>query len=200
MPSYYDVFMAIPEYFCLQERRRALLARAEGLTLDIGAGTGVNLCCAPEHLDLHLVEPTEGMHKHIAPRLQRSGRAVTLVTAPAEALPYADASVDTVLSTLVLCTVRDPAASVAEFARVLKPSGRLLFMEHVLAESPVKSAIQRAVEPAWLLTSEGCHLTRDTLSTLQAAGFAIAELERGAICTSTFFPLITGVALPPPRK
>ncbi|MBN2799170.1 MAG: methyltransferase domain-containing protein [Deltaproteobacteria bacterium] len=196
MPGFYDTFMALPEHFCLKAWRAQLLAQARGLTLDLGAGTGANLCCMPEGLDLRLVEPQRGMSKHIAARLQQSGRDAQIVQAPAEALPFEDGSVDTVICTLVLCTVQDPARAVAEIRRVLKPDGQLLFMEHVLHQGRVGAAIQRAVEPVWLLTSDGCHLTRDSLRVIEEGGFEVVELAKDAICVSPppLFPLVRGRA------
>ena len=133
----YDPFLWVGERVGLRAHRQELLRRARGCTLEIGSGTGLNLAHYPDDLDeLVLIEPDPAMHSRLEKRLSRSRRRARLVDAPAERLPFADGSVDTVVSTFVLCTVDAPDLALREIARVLRPDGQLLFLEHVRSESP----------------------------------------------------------------
>ena len=98
-----------------------------------------------------------------------------MVEAPAERLPFEDASFDTAVATLVLCTVPDPAAALAEAARVLKPGGRLLFIEHVRAEDPGLARWQDRLEKPWRFLGDGCHCNRDTVATIEASPLAVEQ-------------------------
>jgi ubiquinone/menaquinone biosynthesis C-methylase UbiE len=112
--------------------RRRLLSGARGRVIEIGAGTGANLRHYPRDLErLVLVEPVEEMARRIEERLAATGRTASVVRARAEDLPVEDASFDTAVTTLVLCSVREPARALAEIRRVLVPGGQLLFLEHV---------------------------------------------------------------------
>jgi ubiquinone/menaquinone biosynthesis C-methylase UbiE len=140
----YDRAMKSTEEAGMREIRREALAAASGRTIDIGAGTGLNVELYPEGItELVLAEPDEHMLKHLWPKLGESGRAAEAVQAPAERLPFDDDSFDTAVFTLVLCTVPDPRAALAEAARVLKPGGRLLFVEHV------RSKPRRSTSSGW---------------------------------------------------
>jgi SAM-dependent methyltransferase len=131
----YDRFMAATEKAGLIERRRELLAHASGRCLEVGAGTGVNLELWPRSVEgLVLSEPDRHMSAQLRKHVERSRNAVQVVEAPGERLPFEDASFDTVALTLVLCTAPDPAAVLREVRRVLKPGGRMLFLEHVRSE------------------------------------------------------------------
>ena len=132
----YDPLLKGTEEAGLRERRREVLSEARGRTIDIGAGTGANLGLFPLEAEVVMVEPDPHMTKRLRQKLAESGSKVELVEAGAEELPFEDSSFDTAVFTLVLCTVPDPRAALAEAARVLKPGGRLLFLEHVRAEDP----------------------------------------------------------------
>jgi SAM-dependent methyltransferase len=153
----YDTFFRRAERAGMEDHRRALLASASGRVLEIGAGTGLNLPHYPDGLELVLTEPDAPMARRIA---------APVVPARAEELPFADASFDTVVSTFVLCTVADPAQAVDELARVLKPGGRLLFIEHVRGEGRL-ARWQDRLEGAWRRIGNGCHANRDTLAVLR---------------------------------
>ena len=100
--------------------------------------------------------------------------------APAEDLPFEDASFDTVVFTLVLCTVPDPAAALAEAARVLRPGGKLLFVEHVRSEDAGLARWQDRLEKPWRFLADGCHCNRDTVATIEASPFALEHVEADA--------------------
>lgn len=158
--------------------RRALLARARGRVLELGAGTGLNLAHYPAELvELVLTEPEPAMHARLARRVARSGRDATVVAARAEVLPFGDGAFDTVVSTLLLCTVADPAAAVRETRRVLAPGGRLLFVEHVRAASPRLARWQDRLAAPWAAFAQGCRCNAPT-DALLARELRLERVER----------------------
>jgi ubiquinone/menaquinone biosynthesis C-methylase UbiE len=174
MALLYDPFLWLGERAGMRGRREALLAQAQGRVLEIGAGTGLNL---PHYRDtveeVVLAEPEPGMRRRLAKRLVHQQVPARILAASAEALPLADGSVDTVTATLVLCTVSDPQSVLAEVARVLRPGGQLLFIEHVRASSPVLAACQDLLRRPWRVFAGGCVCNRRTLELLCANGFAV---------------------------
>ncbi len=173
----YDRTLWFGERLGMARRRRALLAGAAGTVLEIGAGTGINLRHYPTHLDrLILAEPGARMAARIDLSQAPGGVPTRLVGAPAEQLPFDDESFDTVVSTLVLCTVSDPARAVAEIARVLRPGGRLLFCEHVAADSAWRRGLQRRTARPWAAFADGCRCDRPTLATIEA-GLEVESVE-----------------------
>jgi len=180
----------------LSDRRGALLADARGSVVDIGAGTGLNLEHYPAALErLVLVEPAEEMAVQLERKLAAGTRSGELVRAGAEQLPFADDSFDTAVFTLVLCTVPDPAAALAEARRILKPGGRLLFIEHVRGEDGL-ARWQDRLERPWRFIAAGCRCNRDTASAIEASGFRIERIEKGTMAKAAPLvrPLIAGVA------
>lgn len=174
----YDRGLKATEDAGLREMRRETLAEASGRTLDIGAGTGVNAALFPAAVsELVLVEPDPHMLKKLRVKLEGSGEGVAAIQAPAERLPFADDSADTVAFTLVLCTVPDPAAALAEAARVLRPGGKLLFVEHVRSRSPDLARWQDRLEKPWRFLADGCHCNRDTVSLIEASAFELEQVE-----------------------
>lgn len=155
--------------------RRWLARRARGVVVELGAGTGANLpFYEPEALDrLVLVEPSPAMRRRLTAPAAALGAEV--VDGTAERLPLADASADCVLGTLVLCSVPDLAAALAEARRVLRPGGRLLLLEHVRAADPRTARRQDRVEPVWRRLAQGCHPNRDTARAVRDAGFRVVE-------------------------
>lgn len=194
----YDRGLKATEEAGLGQMRAELLAEAGGRTLELGAGTGVNLDLYPEAVEeLVLLEPDPHMAKRMRERLSRSQRQAKIVEAPAERLPFENAGFDTAVSTLVLCTVPDPAAAIAELERVLKPGGRLLFIEHVRSENPALATWQDRLEKPWRFLADGCHCNRDTLAALGASGFEIGAVERDQLpkAPPIVRPLIRGSAV-----
>lgn len=159
------------------ERRRELLASARGRVLEVGAGTGHNLPHYPNALErLVLAEPEKNMARHLERRLAKLGRTAEVVRAPAEALPFDDNSFDTVVSTFILCTVEDPSAALAEVARVLRPGGPLLFLEHVRSEEERLAHWQDRLHGTWESFADGCNCNRRTLELLKRAGFEVTAV------------------------
>jgi ubiquinone/menaquinone biosynthesis C-methylase UbiE len=166
----------------VRDARRALLRDAEGSVLEVGAGTGANLEHYPAALDrLVLAEPDRHMARRLADRVAELGRGAEVVEAPAEALPFADGAFDTVVVTLVLCTVEDPAASLQEIRRVLRPGGRLLFMEHVRSQDPRTACWQDRLRPLQHAFARGCNPNRDTLRAIEASGLQVERVDRRTI-------------------
>jgi len=193
----YDPFIWLSEIAGLRRRRRALLRNACGRVVEIGAGTGLNAALYPDDIaELVLTEPDAAMRQRLARRLQRHGRGgARIVDAPAERLPMADASVDTVVSTLVLCTVPDPESTLREIARVLRPDGQLLFIEHVRSSSRLLAALQDKLFQPWRRFAAGCACNRPTAELMRANGFAVAADDvvwRGM--PAIVHPLIVGRA------
>ncbi|MGH3335750.1 MAG: class I SAM-dependent methyltransferase [Nocardioides sp.] len=193
----YDPFLWFGERLGMRARRRRLISTARGRVLEIGAGTGLNLSHYPDEIDeLVLVEPSEPMANQLERRRSKSGRSARIVAAPAEALPFGDGSFDTVVSTLVLCTVADPEGALAEVRRVLRPGGRLLFCEHVRSDSARVARWQDRLADAWAGFADGCRCNRDTLATISS------QMEVAAVeCASwrgmphLVRPLVLGVAV-----
>jgi ubiquinone/menaquinone biosynthesis C-methylase UbiE len=178
----YDRGLKATEQAGLRRMRRETLAGASGRTLDVGAGTGVNLGLFPAAVsELVLVEPGPHMIKKLRVKLERSGEGATAIKAPAENLPFADNSVDAVVFTLVLCTVPNPAAALAEASRVLRPGGKLLFVEHVRSRDPGLARWQDRLEKPWRFFADGCHCNRDTVSLIEASPFTLGQVEYGRL-------------------
>jgi SAM-dependent methyltransferase len=176
----YNPVLWFGEKLGMAARRRTLLVEARGAVLEIGAGTGLNLPHYPTGLEqLVLAEPGARMGERIDLDRGPAGVPTRVERAPAEELPFEDGSFDTVVSTLVLCTVGDPQRAVAEVARVLRPGGRLLFLEHVRAEKGWRRSMQRHSARAWAGFADGCQCDRPTAETI-GSRLRIESLERGS--------------------
>jgi ubiquinone/menaquinone biosynthesis C-methylase UbiE len=196
----YDRAMAGTEEAGLAERRRALLSSAEGRVIEIGAGTGVNLGHYPDAVtELVLTEPEEPMARRLEAKAQFSGRPATVVRTAAEALPFPDRSFDTAVCTLVLCTVRDPERTLGELARVLKPGGRLLFLEHVRSDDRSLANWQDRFAPLWRRLGHGCNCNRPTPELIRSSAFELVEIAEGELPKSPPIvrPLRVGHAVAP---
>jgi ubiquinone/menaquinone biosynthesis C-methylase UbiE len=169
----YDPIMRRGEERSMGKRRGELVANARGPTLEIGAGTGANIPYYPEEIpELILAEPFEPMRRRLERKLGESGSSARTLEASAEAIPLEDESLDTVVSTLVLCTVDFPDRALAEVRRVLRPGGQLLFLEHVRSHSPGVARWQDRLETPWRHFGAGCRCNRDTIASIAAAGFS----------------------------
>lgn len=167
----------------MTELRARYVPRATGRVLEIGFGTGLNLphyatgCAAPTAVVA--LEPSRDIAARAERRLAETPLAVEVLCESAEEIPAPDATFDTVLSTWTLCSVPNVYQALREMRRVLRPHGRLLFIEHGASHEPRVLAWQRRLSPAWKLIGGGCHLARQADRLIEDAGFRIAELETG---------------------
>jgi SAM-dependent methyltransferase len=178
--------------------RRSVLAHARGRVLEIGAGVGFNVAHYPEAVEeIVITEPGEALLRRAERRAAEVGRPVTAVRASAESLPFDADSFDTVVSTLVLCSVRDQDEALREIRRVLEPDGVLLFIEHVRADDEKLARWQDRLERPWGVFAQGCHPNRATLERIEAAGFDVVDLRHGELPRSPPIvrPMILGRAV-----
>jgi ubiquinone/menaquinone biosynthesis C-methylase UbiE len=171
----YDLSLWTGEQAGARALRRQLVGRARGFTVEIGSGTGLNLPHYPDDLDeLVLAEPDRSMNVRLGKRVHRTGRPrVRVVASPAERLPFPDQSVDTVVSTFVLCTVDVPELALREIARVLRPDGQFLFLEHVRSHSTRLAAWQDRLERPWRRFARGCRCNRATAQLITRCGLVL---------------------------
>jgi ubiquinone/menaquinone biosynthesis C-methylase UbiE len=160
------------------ELRRRVVGNARGRVLELGAGSGLNVRHYGAVERLVLTEPEAGMARRLARRVSRISIPAEVVVAPAERLPFDDGAFDTIVATLVFCTVSDPGAALLEARRVLAPRGRLLFIEHVRAArgSRLEQWQNRMCEP-WRAFAYGCRCNQDTLALFAAAGLGPGEVD-----------------------
>jgi ubiquinone/menaquinone biosynthesis C-methylase UbiE len=193
----YDHFLAPTEKAGLAEHREHLLQAATGRVLEIGGGTGANLPYYRNGVsELVITEPSDPMLRHLERKLPGYPIPIRLLRAPAERLPFETDSFDTVVSTLVLCTVQDARAALAEVRRVLKSQGRLLFLEHVRSDDPTLARWQDRLRRPWSWFGCGCQCNRPTADNIRAAGFSLADLQHHKLAKAPplVCPLIVGAA------
>jgi len=196
MAAVYDRFMRVSEEACLGRWRAELLRDLSGEVLEIGAGTGSTLGLYPKAVTrLVMAEPDPHMRARLAAKTRPAG--VEVCDASLDKLPFENQSFDAVVCSLVLCSVRDQKAALAEIARVLRPGGKLAFLEHVAADGkPDRLKWQGRIEPVWKHLMGNCHLTRRTEAAIAAAGFEFERIERESIrkALPIVRPSIRGVA------
>jgi ubiquinone/menaquinone biosynthesis C-methylase UbiE len=191
----YDTVSKGSEAAGLRDERKQLVASAEGATIELGAGTGLNLEHYPDAVSrLVLIESDRHMRRRLGRRLESLDRDAEIVAASAEDLPFPDATFDTAVATLVLCSVQSQQAVLAEIARVLKPNGRLLFLEHVRSGDPKIARRQDRIRPLYNLV--GCNPNRDTLTGIAASALTVESVKHGEIpkAPKVERPLIVGTA------
>ncbi len=198
-PWLLDVALSHPR---IMARRQALVSGARGEVLEIGFGSGATLPFYDPAVvtGLTVVEPSEGMNRRAAARLPDAPVPVAAVPGAGEHLPFDDARFDTVLCCLTLCSVADVGQVLAEVRRVLKPQGRFLFLEHVLADDPARQRWQRRLTPLQRIVGVGCHLDRPSAALVAAAGFRVdpmpvPEEEPAFGALKRLTPLVMGCAI-----
>ena len=188
----YDPFMGLVDRVGMADRRRRLIAEATGEVVEVGGGTGRNLAYYRDVTRVVVLEPDAAMRAKLLARVPAARVPVEVHETGIENSMLPEGFADTVVASLVLCTVQDQAAALAVVKRLLKPEGRLLFLEHVRSPG-LRGRVQSAATPVWSRTAgAGCHLDRPTLDAIRAAGFAITDCHRsGAI--------VQGIAVPSKR-
>ena len=200
--SLYDRLNASAERSYMGRVREEIVGGARGRVLEVGAGTGANFAYYNDHAEeIIATEPDSYMLERARPRVEDAGRPIDLRQASAEELPFEDGAFDTVVSTLVMCTVRDPLQALSEVRRVLKPSGELRLYEHVRFDHDFGAFWQDIITPVWRWFAAGCHPNRDTASLVREAGFEFERLEMTKPLPLTppmvfARPHITGIARP----
>ncbi|HVB20910.1 MAG TPA: class I SAM-dependent methyltransferase [Ktedonobacteraceae bacterium] len=176
--------------------RKEIIDQASGLVLEIGAGTGLNFAFyQPGRVErVEAVEPDDAMLRYARERLSTARVPVELTQAPAEALPFADETFDSAVTTLVFCSVADPLRGLHEIRRVLKPGGLLLMVEHVQAQGAIAARVQDALVPLTTRFAGNCHWNRNTASTVISAGFQMQDLRKAG---GVLIPIIVLSAIRP---
>jgi len=181
------------------EHRKEMLAGLRGRVVEVGAGNGLNFAHYPPEVDEVVAVEPEAHLRNLAERAAARAKVpIRVVDGTADSLPLDDKSCDAAVCSLVLCSVADQAAALAEVRRVLRPGGELRFYEHVIADSPGLARFQRAVDVIHPYVAGGCHVTRDTEQAIVDAGFEIASIRRfrfsPAVLTKQAAPKILGTA------
>lgn len=177
-------------------RKRALLGGLRGRVVEIGPGGGVNLAFyAAADVEWVGIEPNPFTHAPLLAAAARHGIRARVIDGVAEAIPLPDGSADAVVSTLVLCSVTDQAAVLAEVRRVLRPGGTFAFIEHVAAPRGTwLRRVQRLLRPLWRIGGGGCEPDRETWTAIERAGFARVRIEHFGLPLPVVSPHVAGVA------
>jgi ubiquinone/menaquinone biosynthesis C-methylase UbiE len=191
----YDRQLAKVEQAGLGELRQKLLVEASGRVLEVGGGTGANLAYYGPEVELTITEPEPSMLRRLNRRIRERAPQAEVLQAPAEELPFEDDTFDVAVSTLVLCGVDDQARALHELRRVLRPGGRLIFIEHVRSDEPGLGRWQDRLNGLNKLVA-CCDCNRRTLDSISAAGFEVTEVEHTSLQKVPPFvrPLIAGIA------
>ncbi len=176
--TFYDTWMGPLERRAFGNIRINLISKARGKVLEIGSGTGLNFPHYRQAESVTAVEPEPAMIKQSKRRAKSAPVPIQIISASAEDLPFPDHSFDTVVGTLVLCTIPDLDKALREIRRVCRPDGRILFLEHVRVEHPVLGRIQDWFTPVWKRLCDGCHLNRNTLEQIELSGLNVIRVER----------------------
>jgi ubiquinone/menaquinone biosynthesis C-methylase UbiE len=185
------------------EHRARLLAGLTGTVIEIGAGNGRNFAHYPATVTRVLaVEPDDTLRAHAYQAARQALVPVDVVPGNADSLPAQDASFDTAVTSLVLCTVPDPAHALQEIHRVLRPGGKLRFYEHVRSDKAPLALLEDAITPVWTRLAGGCQPNRDTATVIAVNGFTIDDYDRFSLSPSAYIPgfaHVLGTARPQTR-
>jgi len=177
-PKVYDILMSPLERRKFGKIRKKLIEKAVGEVLEIGSGTGFNFPYYEHAKRVTAVEPEPRMRELSLPRAHHAQVPVEIILAGAEELPFPDDFFDTVVCTLVLCTIPNPTKALEEIRRVCKPEGQILLFEHVKIEHRILGQLQEWLTPFWKRICDGCHLNRNTLQLVNMAGFKVIALNQ----------------------
>jgi ubiquinone/menaquinone biosynthesis C-methylase UbiE len=172
--DWYDFFMGPLERGRFKKIRRNLLSHASGTVLELGSGTGVNFPFYNE-VEVTAIEPSEYMIAQSEMKREQARVPITIIQTGAELLPFPDNTFDTVVATLVYCTIPDPEMAAREMKRVCKSGGQVLMFEHVKMRQTYLAKLQEFLTPSWKKACDGCCLDRDTVSLMKSQGFEIVQ-------------------------
>ncbi len=191
---FFDTFDRYINFITKPSKRAAFADIAPGRILEIGPGTGANFAYVPADSKYLALEPNRAMHQRLARRAAQRGVDLELLPYPGESVPLESSSVDTVICSLVLCTVHDPAAVLREVKRVLRPGGTFRFVEHVAAHpaSP-RRWLQASISRPWSWIFEGCQLCRHTGAVVEGAGFGSVQIRKQRLRLSMFVPVNSSI-------
>lgn len=165
--NWYDFFMKALEKKKFTRIRKELLSKATGCVLELGSGTGVNFPFYKAAVSVTAIEPSQDMIKHSLSKLNNAVVPVKVVQGNAEELPFEANMFDSVVATLVFCTIPNPEKAMLEMKRVCKPGGKILLFEHVKMENRYLSILQELLTPIWKKICGGCCLNRNTIGLLK---------------------------------
>lgn len=187
----YDALMARAARGTLRQLRRETAGAATGRVLEIGAGTGLNIPYYTSADAVYATEPDQAMLHRARRRARGAHVRPTLLRCAADDLPFADGTIDTVVATLVLCSVGDQRRVLAEVRRVLVTGGAFRFIEHIREDNSALGRMQDSVTPLWRRCAGGCHLNRRTVAAIEAAGFEVVTVRHERVL---HIPVAIGVA------
>ncbi len=191
---FFDTFDRYINFVAGPSKRAAFEGMESGRILEIGSGTGANFTYVPNGSSYIALEPNPAMHQRLRRRAAERGIDLELLTTPGESIPLETNSIDTVLCSLVLCTVHDPDAALSEIRRVLRPGGTFRFVEHIAARpaSP-RRWLQAAITRPWAWIFEGCQLCRHTGERIESAGFTSVQIRKQRLRLSVFLPVNSSI-------
>jgi len=161
----------------IEKARKSLMTKASGNVLEIGSGTGANFPLYQKATHITAIEPDAMMRERSIERQKLTSIPIKVHDAVAESLPFSNQIFDTVVSTLVFCSVNDPEQSLQEIKRVSKPNATILFLEHVEMKQPFMAKLQHFATPVWRRLADGCHLNRNTLQFIKHSGLTINQID-----------------------
>lgn len=176
--KWYDFFMYPLERRVFKEIRRDLLARAQGKVIEVGSGTGINFPLYQHVESVTAIEPSSYMIKRSELNKELAVIPLDIIQANAERLPFETDSYDTVVATLVFCTIPNVDKALKEMKRICKPNGKILLFEHVKMDNPILAKLQIYLTPFWKKICDGCHLDRETVHLLESNGFQVVEIKK----------------------
>ncbi len=176
--NWYDFFMSPLEKRKFQRIRAELLTKASGRVLELGSGTGINFPLYKEVEEVDAIEPNPYMIKRSFAKRKKSVIPINMVQASAEDLPFEDNSFDTVVATLVFCTIPNMEKAIDEIKRVCKPEAKILLFEHVKMDNPFLVKLQDLLTPAWKKFCDGCCLNRETINVFEANNLPIIKMQK----------------------
>ncbi|ANU13142.1 class I SAM-dependent methyltransferase [Planococcus halocryophilus] len=175
-PALYDIAMKPLEKTRFEKVRANLVRKAQGRVLEIGFGTGANFPYYRDVERVDAIEPNPEMSKHAAKRIKKAHVPIYTYEAEAEELPFEKNSFDTIVATLVFCTIPYPIKALEEIKRASKPGGKVLFFEHVKVDQEAIGKTQEVLTPVWKKLCDGCHLDRDTLELVKRSGLKVEKV------------------------